>query len=199
VRDQADRPRSDGADEYVGLAGCGYDGGGIGYVDHHDVRVHGGGIHVARLGEQPGVLVVLGEPVDVVVEGVEPGGGQDADLPHPAAHPLAPDPRFRDRLVRADHQRPDRGAEALAQADRHHGAHPAVLLERDAGRDVCVPDPGAVDVQADVLLVDELAKLADRLGRDDRSAAEVVGVLDRDRRGRHEERAQVRCEHRLDG
>ena len=53
-----------------------------------------------RLGEEPGVLVVVGQPLDVVVEGVQPRRRQHADLPHAAAEPLAPHPRLGDRRRR---------------------------------------------------------------------------------------------------
>ena len=90
-------------------------------VDHDDVGVDRGRVDAARLGEQPGVRVVVGEPLDVVVERVQPGRGEDADLPHPAAHPLAPDPGLGDRRRRCPtHQRADRRAEPLGQADRQH-------------------------------------------------------------------------------
>ena len=60
-----------------------------------------GRVDPARLGQQPGVLVVVGQALDVVVERVQPGRGQDADLAHPAAHPLAPDPRLAHRVAAA--------------------------------------------------------------------------------------------------
>ena len=61
--------------------------------------------------------VVVGEPLDVVVEGVQAGGGQDADLAHAAAVALAPDPGLGDRVGRADEHRADRRPQALGQAD----------------------------------------------------------------------------------
>ena len=54
----------------------------------------------------------------VVVERVPAGGGEDADLPHAAAVPLAPDPGGRDALGGADEHRADRRAEALATGRR---------------------------------------------------------------------------------
>ena len=86
--------------------------GGVVAGHHHDVRLDGRRVEAARLGEQPRVGVVVGETLDVVVERVQPGGGQDAHLAHPATHPLAPDPRLGDRLGDADHQRPDRAPRA---------------------------------------------------------------------------------------
>ena len=54
------------------------------------------GSHAGRLGDEPGVRVVVGQPLDVVVEGVQPGRRQHAGLPPAPAEPLAPDPRLGD-------------------------------------------------------------------------------------------------------
>ena len=120
-------PTSD--DDDTTLARSGDEVGRVGALDDHDVGVDGRRVDAAGLGQQPGVGVVVGEPVDVVVEGVEPGRGQDPGLPHAAAHPLAPDARLGDRVGGADHERADRGTEALGQADRHDVRDRAVLHE----------------------------------------------------------------------
>ena len=44
------------------------------------------------LGETAGVAVVVGEAVDVVIEGVDPGRGEDAGLAHRSAETLLPAP-----------------------------------------------------------------------------------------------------------
>ena len=100
--------RADRGDQHAALARAGHERRGVVSRNDDDVGVHGLRVQTARLGEQPGVRVVVGQPVDVVVEGVQPGGGQDADLPHPAAHPLAAYPRLGDGVGGADHQRADR-------------------------------------------------------------------------------------------
>ncbi len=84
-------------------------------LDDHDVGVDGLGVDAAGLGQEPGVGVVVGEPLDVVVERVEPGRGQDPDLAHPAAHPLATDAGLGHGLRRADHERADRCAQPLGR------------------------------------------------------------------------------------
>ena len=53
------------------------------------------------------------EPVEVVVERVQAGGGEDAGLAHPAAEPLAPQPRGRDPLGGGDQHRADRAPRPL--------------------------------------------------------------------------------------
>ena len=47
---------------------------------------------VARHGEQVRVLVVLGQPLDVVLDREKPGSSEDPGLAHAGAVPLAPDP-----------------------------------------------------------------------------------------------------------
>src|SRR5213592_9484 len=57
------------------------------------------------LGEPAGVGVVLRQPVHHPLERDDPRGGEDARLPHAAAHHLAHAPRPRDELARgADHR-----------------------------------------------------------------------------------------------
>ena len=74
----------------------------------------------------------------------------------------------------------------------------AVLRERDAGGDVRVPDPGTVEVDAGADPGGPLPQLLELGEREHGAAGEVVGVLDRDRRGADEERAHVRREQRPD-
>jgi len=57
--------------------------------------------------------VILDEPREIVVEGVEAGGGENARLPHRAAeHPPSP-PGPHDPGVTAGDQAPDRTSEPL--------------------------------------------------------------------------------------
>ena len=57
--------------------------------------------------------MILGQPFDVVVEGVEAGGGADAALTQRAAEPLLPAPGAVDERGRAAQHGAERGAEAL--------------------------------------------------------------------------------------
>ena len=63
------------------------------------------------------VLVVLGQPLDVVVERVQAAGRDDARLPERAAHHLLPAPRLVDQLARAAQHRAHRRAEALGEVE----------------------------------------------------------------------------------
>jgi hypothetical protein len=139
--------------------------------------------------------VVLGQPLDVVVQRVETRRRQDAHLAHAAAEPLADQPGLGDALPGADHERADRRTQALGEADRQRVEQPAVRGQRHPVGHVRVPDAGAVAVQQDVA-----GPGAQRLQggqRHDRPAAQVVGLLHRDRRGRHR-RIAGRPDHRGD-
>lgn len=71
--------------------------GGVytGDIDHEDIGFYRGGVDLYAWdggesgGELFGVEVILGEPVVVVFEGVEGGGGEDAGLAHCAAEHFA--------------------------------------------------------------------------------------------------------------
>ena len=170
-----------------------------GAVDDHDVGVHAGRVDAAGLGQQPRVRVVVGEPLDVVVERVQPGGREDADLAHAAAHPLAPHPRLGDGVAaaRPAPSRPGRRApwtgRPTARPRSRRTPRAACRSRRARSRSgrrrggCAAPTP-----------VGELAQVAQVAERQHRAAGEVVGVLDRDRRGRHEERPHVRGEQALD-
>src|SRR5690606_36404922 len=83
-------------------------------------RVDGDGVGGGQdLGEGPGVGVVGGQVVHVVVESVGGGGGEDAHLAHgPAEHaPVAAGPG--DQVGGPRHHRPAGGAEALGERHPH--------------------------------------------------------------------------------
>jgi len=97
-------------------------GGGEGRdLEHHDVRFRGPHGHPLdpgqALGQEVGVLVIFGQPVDVVFQGVQASGRQDADLSHPAPQRLPHPARSLDELAGAAHQRSHRTAQALGEAE----------------------------------------------------------------------------------
>ena len=84
-----------------------------------------------------------------------------------------------------DEDAADRGAEALAEADRDGVELPAVVADRHAGGDVGVEEPRPVEVHRDAALAGDLARATDLVERLHRAAAEVVGVLDDHERRAH--------------
>ncbi len=93
--------------------------------------------------------------------------------------------------------RDSRGAEALGQAHREGVEERAVTGQRHPVGDVRVPDPGAVAVQGHVLGVGHRTQVVQGGERDHATTAQVVGLLDGDRRGRHRREAG-RADHRGD-
>src|SRR5881396_395544 len=82
------------------------------------------------LGEPAGVGVVLRQPVHHPLERDDPRGGEDARLPHAAAHHLAHAPRPRDELARgADHRTHGR-PQPLRQAEGHRVRVPREVARR---------------------------------------------------------------------
>jgi hypothetical protein len=164
---------------------------GAGGREHDDVGLHRRRIDAARCGRRQGVGrpagpgVVVGEPVDVVVEGMQPSGREDPDLTHPAAVALAPDPGLGDRVGRADEHRPDGRAQPLGQAHRDgveltrhtpRGRHP-----RRRGRSTAGHRPGAWRTPRGWVAARSAGSPTGLHG----AAAEVVGVLDDDQRRAH--------------
>ena len=59
--------------------------------------------------------MILGEPSDVVLQRVEPGGGEHASLAHATADHLAQAPRLADECLATAEHRPHRRTEPLGQ------------------------------------------------------------------------------------
>ncbi len=129
---------------------------------------------VPALGEPARAGVVVGQPLDVVVEGVHAGGGDDPGLAHGAAEQVLLAPRALDRLGRAGEQRAERAAQALREAERHGVEVPADRRRRDARRDGGVEEPRAVEVGSQPALA---RGSRDRLQLVERPAAPARGVV----------------------
>ena len=123
--------------------------------------------------------------------GVQPGSREHARLSPAAAETLAPHPRLGHRVGRTQHERPDRCAQPLGQADARGVGARGQLRESDAGGDVRVPDPCPVEMDGRPRVVGQRAQATQHPGGWTASAGEVVGVLDRDGRCRDEERPEV--------
>ena len=130
--------------------------------------------------------MVLGQPLDVVRERVEPRGCKHPGLPHRAAQ-LVPDVAggHCHGLVRHHDDRSDRRPEALGQADGERVEDRAVLRVGHPARDLSVPDARAVAVQIDVVRRRERADLLELRERVDGAATAVVRLFDGDRARGH--------------
>ena len=68
-------------------------------------------------GERAGIGMIVGEPVDMMIERVEAGSGANTALTHRASETLFPAPDFINERIRSGDHSPDRCAEALADVD----------------------------------------------------------------------------------
>ena len=190
VGDQPQRARADRRDQHALLAGGGDHRRRVGYVDHDDVRVR----RVA--GSTP--QASASSRACAWSSASRSTWWSRACSPAAARTPtwrMPPPSRLRhtrDSAMRGggpDDERADRCAEPLAQADREHvgasrrtsssGVPVATWAFQIRAPSTCTPMPRSSAKRRTRLHV---------LERRDRAAAEVVGVLDRDRAGGHEER-----------
>ena len=127
--------------------------------------------------------MVVGEPVDHVLERVDAGRGDDAGLAHAAAEHLAVAPRLGDELLRAAEHGADRAAQALREAERDRVAVRREAGDRDAELHGGVEDARAVDVHGQAVLVGDVADGGEVFFVEDGAAGAVVRVLDADEAG----------------
>ena len=168
-------------------------------VDLDEVRLDAVGIDgEARLGEARARAaargVVVGEPLDVVVERVDAGRRDDPRLAHRAAEEVLQPPRLSHHLGRAGEQRAERAAEALREAERD-GVEAAPISAASTPLAIAAfrsRAPSRWTREAE--LAREAARLVDLLERPDPPAARVVRVLDPDdaRARRVDRRSPVR-------
>ncbi len=95
------------------------------------------------------MVIVGGEGGDVVVEGVDAGGGQVAGLAHAATHELAGAAGAADELAAANQDGTDRGAEALGETDRDGVEKWTDGCWGISGFDQGIENAGAVKVEAE--------------------------------------------------
>ena len=127
------------------------------------------------LSEPLRVLVIAREPFHVVLQHVEAGGRDDADLAHGAAQHLAGAPGLVDEVPRAAEHRAGRGAEPLGEADRHSVEVTGDVARLDPEVDRGVEEAGAVEVLGEVELVRERLRLRKVVDGEDLAA---LGVLE---------------------
>src|SRR5690606_31914296 len=124
-----------------------------------------------------GVGVILGEPFDVVIEGIARGRGEQTSLPPAAAESFAEATGLLDVVARADERRADRRAETFAEADAHGVEQPAPLLRGNPAGDDSVEEAGAVEVAGQTVRGGPGGDLFHLRERQDAPAAAVVGVF----------------------
>ena len=182
MRHRPERRRVDGVDPDAALATPPQELGQVGHAEDDHIRL---GLPNERNAGEPGetarqtlrVRVIVGQPLDVMLERVEPGRGKDAGLAHGPSEHLAEPVHAVDECATSDDQGSDGGAEPLreTEGDRVEGARP--LRDRDPGRHLGVEDPRPIQVETEAHLPRRLCNLPDPLDRKDPPAAPVVRVL----------------------
>src|SRR5690606_26498334 len=119
---RADRPQAEAAPRAALDELCRRGAAGSG-LEEHDVGLRfprrppdAGNARESR-GEPPGIGMVAREPLDVLVEGVQAGGGGDAGLAHGPAEGMLEPAGAGDVRLAAREDRPDRRAQALREVD----------------------------------------------------------------------------------
>ena len=140
--------------------------------------------------ERVRAAVILGEPSDVVIEGVQARGRQQPGLAHRSTECVATRPRASDERIGPREQRAHRAAEALAQAHADAVSHARQLGQLAARGDVGVPQPRAVHVDGPSLRSRDRGDLSGwlRTARPDRPRARACS---RARPGRPRGQPQV--------
>ena len=129
-------------------------------------------------GQSPGVGMIVGQPIDVVIQGVERGGGQHADLPHSPAQNLAMAERLGNQIAWTGQGRTDRRPEPLAETNADGVEVLGPPRGGDAGGNHRVPEACAVKMRSQTVLAGPAADGLDRfIGLNSPSAA-VVRVFD---------------------
>ena len=126
VGHQAYDAGTDRRDEHAAVARAGHEVGRVVAWHHHDVGLDGGAIEIdageasEAIGDERGVGVIVGETLDVVVECVQRGGGEEADLAHRAAEHASRPHGTADDVARAGQERAARSPKAFRERHGHH-------------------------------------------------------------------------------
>ncbi len=131
-------------------------------VEHDDVGLHGRRVDRRRrplgdgLGERPGRGMIIGQPGDMVVERVRaPAASIPACRQPPPSRLRSTRARAIFSALRPAPSRPGRPAPWRSRRSPCRTA--AVVVQRDPGGDVGVPQPGAVEVVAEPMLTAQVA------------------------------------------
>ena len=147
-----------------------------------EVRLHLLGVdrqpgRVPAVGEPSCAGMVVDKPVDMVLERVDTGGGDDPCLTHRSSEEVLLAPGALDRLLRAGEDRAERAAEAFREAQRHRVEEAPEPRGGNAGGDRGVQQAGAVEVRRDPALARRGRDGCELLDRPAPSARRVVRVL----------------------
>ena len=147
-------------------------------------RFHGEAELGETAGQRIGAPVVVGEPLDVVGEGVAARRGGDPGLAHRPAEAVLPPPRPLDVVGRPGQHGAERRAEALREVDPGAVDLAGPAIGGHPRGDDGVEQAGAVEVDAQPVAVGQVDDLGVAVERPHRAAAEVVGLLEADQRRR---------------
>lgn len=164
--------------------GAGDAGGGD--VEHNDVRFDRGDVDGDALDfgqalrQRLGLGVVVGEAIDVVLQGIDAGRRDDAGLAHSAAEQVLETPGLGNELLVAGQDAADGATESLREIDPTGIEVLAVVARGDTGCDDGVEESRPVKVHEEAVLASDGGDLFNRLHWPDATAAKIVGVLDAD-------------------
>src|SRR5918992_2219062 len=117
------------------------------YVRLYGVRVDDdSGDRGQASSERLGIRVVVGKPVDVVIECVDSGGSDNSCLAHGSAEALLESPGLVDERLVAGENSSDRSSESLREVDPRRIESRDLFVSRCTGRDYRVHEPGAVEM-----------------------------------------------------
>ncbi len=124
--------------------------------------------------------MIIGEPVDLMIQRVLAGRSDDAALAHRAAPAqLEPERLVAERARPGQHRAAGR-TEALAEIDPDRIERPRVVGRGDAARDARIEQACAVHVRREAGVARDLRDAFERRQRPDRAAAEVRCLFDHD-------------------
>ena len=119
-------------------------------LDLLEVDRNAGSLQSLREPTRPGVVVR--QTLDIVVERIDPGGGDDPGLPHRSTELVLETARLSHQVVRAGNERPQRTAETLRETQRHRVELPSDLRRRHTARDRRVQHPRAIEMNGELEL-----------------------------------------------
>src|SRR5437879_13090526 len=96
--------------------------------------------------------MIVGDPVDVVVQRVQRGGGDDPRLAHRASEEVLATSSVRHQLRGTGDQRSERTAEALREAERDGVETASDARRLDSARDRGVDEARTVQMHDEVVL-----------------------------------------------